>query len=228
MSTHHLERQFPPTFHIAVDEIADAVRGEPDLQRQMEQAFRLARDHGWLGDEQERFKAGVAAFGACHRDDPKLLDRIRRDMEMLATIGAAVSGVPVDMGALASQPAYEPVGLLRAWHRVRDEERVKAADNIGPKPTRAAGDATAVLGRQLLALRWFTTPQRGGTFIGIVGLADRTGPVPYFKVYIGLARGDDPDADAEAIARDGARVPEELARFLVGDHPLFAGLEHMP
>lgn len=68
---------------------------------------------------------------------------------------------------------------------------------------------------EIIALRWYPAHLNATQVIGLVGLADRQAGV--FKVYIGVASGQDGRADALHIARHGAPILDEvMARHLAG------------
>jgi hypothetical protein len=84
-------------------------------------------------------------------------------------------------------------------------------------------------GSLIMALRWFSVRLPGSDesiVAGFVGLIDQR--VGRFKVYCGLGYGLDPDADTHRIALQGAKVDENLSRFLVARLPVFDGLEFAP
>lgn len=92
-----------------------AVADEPDLslEGRLRAAFAVTRHHWVVVDEEKRFRAGVG--GAMLLASVEERERLEAELRALATLSAAIAGVPVDIGGLAE---FEPVGLLGIWQSI--------------------------------------------------------------------------------------------------------------
>lgn len=100
--------------------------------------------------------------------------------------------------------------------------RVRA--NGGQVPVSGGGVKPAE--PEIHAVRWWSIPCVPWHF-GAVLLIDRTRG--YWKAYIGVARGADPDVDARDIAECGAKLSEDEGRAFAGPEAWrLDGLEFRP
>lgn len=103
---------------IATSEARNACAGEADIQKRIEKAMKATRNHWMETNEQNQFKAAVAA--AMLESDDADKDRIKRSFDALsqfsAMIGALQAGVPVDLEAMVEQKKDDDLlPLMPMW-----------------------------------------------------------------------------------------------------------------
>jgi hypothetical protein len=98
------------------DEFPEGEEHERDavMKRAMELAFH--KDICWMCvNDDEKFKIGVGALLMYYKDDEEFQARVDNEMRLLQAFSAALSGVPVNFGALAGgdeEETPEALGLL--------------------------------------------------------------------------------------------------------------------
>ena len=107
---------------IAVTEAKAAAENETTLEGRLRAAMAATKDHWMVTGEDDRFRSAVAGALLLSNEDDK--DRIKREMDQLRTLNAAISGVPVNFDAI--KPLENPVGLMKMWREVKGRERRKS------------------------------------------------------------------------------------------------------
>lgn len=113
---------------IAIQDIRPHCQGEPDVTERLKKAMRRAHEL-WLTTEDDlRF---TAALEAAYHESPEKEDKdiIERSVRSLATVGAAMKGVPIDFNAMESMMAAKDgktikvLPLMKLWLETKDEPR---------------------------------------------------------------------------------------------------------
>lgn len=96
---------------LVATECREAARSADTLDDRIKAAFKAARNHWMVRDENEQFQGAVA--GIYELSDETDRERIKMEMDGLRALSALFSGVPVDMSQI---PIPEkPIGLLKTW-----------------------------------------------------------------------------------------------------------------
>lgn len=97
-----------------------AVAADPtlDLEGRLRAAFAVTRNHWMVTNEDERFRTGVGGVLVTATDAGEKA-RIEAELASLRALSAAMSGVPVDFGAVLSDKP-EPIGMLAIWREGRE------------------------------------------------------------------------------------------------------------
>ena len=100
--------------------IKTAIPAEGTIEERARAAFVAAHAQGtgWmLSSDDQRFKAGAAALYLVANEEDRT--RIKHELDMLAALSAAQSGIPVDFGAmLGGEDPPKPIGLLGIFREV--------------------------------------------------------------------------------------------------------------
>lgn len=104
---------------IAAAEARGQCKDEPDVIERVKKAMKACRNHWMVTDENEQFRAAVAA--AMLESDPVERERIERSAQALNKVGAMLkalqAGVPVDIEAMAAEKQDEDIiPLNKLWH----------------------------------------------------------------------------------------------------------------
>lgn len=99
---------------IAATEAKEEAIGCKTLTEQLRAAMNCTKDHWILTNEEDQFKAAIAAVMLLCPDDDKI--RIETEIKQLNMLSAAMSGVPVDFGQM--DEIKDPIGLLGMWKDV--------------------------------------------------------------------------------------------------------------
>jgi hypothetical protein len=104
---------------IAATEARAACKGEPDVIERIKKAMKACRNHWMVTDENEQFRAAVAA--ALLESNGEEKDRIERSAKSLSRVSAMLkamqAGVPVDIEAMAAEPQESDlIPLNKLWH----------------------------------------------------------------------------------------------------------------
>ncbi len=73
-----------------------------------------------LGTEDEKFRAGCGGLLLHYFKDDDVRERIEYELQTLKSLSAAISGVPVNFGAVLRED-IEPIGLLNIFKEVKGE-----------------------------------------------------------------------------------------------------------
>lgn len=95
-----------------------AAHPNASLEDRLRAAFEVTRHHWLVTDEDTQFRAGIGGVLLTADDDEKA--RIQAELQTLQTLGAAMSGVPVDFGGIGADDAPKPIGMLGIWREMRD------------------------------------------------------------------------------------------------------------
>jgi len=111
---------------IAITELKLIAEEEPDYAQRVEKVMAAAVQHWMVTDEQEQFRA---ACGALLLTSPDQADEIKSQLRSLNALGAMLSGVPLDLEALAEQNKGIPlptVYLRDAFKAALNKDRVRS------------------------------------------------------------------------------------------------------
>lgn len=117
---------------ISANVIKQDLEGKTDLEDIITTAMDSAlkeRCTWMIGDEGGKFKAAVCAIYLVVDDDKKEI--IKREMDMLKSLSAAMSGVPVNFGALFDRDEGEideMIGLMKHWRKAVDRKKKKGLE----------------------------------------------------------------------------------------------------
>lgn len=104
---------------VAVAIIRPSCEVEPDLTERIRKAMREAKDFWMSLDDDLRFRAAIGA-ALVETTDEGEKDRILRSFQILRTLSAAMSGVPVDAEAVEAQmEGFEPLPLVAMWREAK-------------------------------------------------------------------------------------------------------------
>lgn len=110
--------------HDAREAIERSAKEGGDFQAQALAAFSKVKGHWMVTDEDSQFKGAVAALYQVADEDQK--EAIKRELDLLKALSAAMNGVPVDFEAMLpvdfeamlpnpDEPKVEPIGLQKLW-----------------------------------------------------------------------------------------------------------------
>jgi hypothetical protein len=107
---------------IAVSEARNACKGEPDVTERIRKAMRACRGHWMETNEENQFRAAVAAAALESEGEEK--DRVERSAKALGRLSAVMNalqaGVPVDLEAMIAEPKDDDlIPLSGLWHESR-------------------------------------------------------------------------------------------------------------
>jgi hypothetical protein len=96
-----------------------AVKAEDTFEDRLTAAMSAAKNHWMVTDEQLQFKGAImAVYPSCN---PEEQARLKAELDLLKTIAAASSGIPVDVPAVLDRTSkFEGIGLGKLW---REAER---------------------------------------------------------------------------------------------------------
>jgi len=104
--------------------IRNEIKHIDNLYERVLAAFRATKNHWLLGqiqpDENERFRAGSAAVYLTCDEDAK--EKLKKEMDILGALGAAMDGKTFQLPNEATWDDFEPVGLMKAWVEIKNEE----------------------------------------------------------------------------------------------------------
>lgn len=99
---------------IAVAEARNACKGEPNIEKRIAKAMKATANHWMQTNKDEQLRAALAA--AMLESDEGECDRIRRNVDVIRALNAAMNGVPVDMGQVMDQlEEAEVLPLRKLW-----------------------------------------------------------------------------------------------------------------
>jgi hypothetical protein len=76
---------------------------------------------GWmLQDDEDRFRTGAAVVYLLASEEDK--ERVSRELRLLGTLSAAISGIPVNFGALEGVDEDDIIGLTKIYRDTDKEE----------------------------------------------------------------------------------------------------------
>ncbi len=108
---------------VGIADLRTGVDSRQPLEERLKVAMRKALKHWLVSDEEGQFKMAVGAVLVEATDDER--ERLDTELKFLASLSAAVSGVPVDfarlMGELGEDAADKAVGLRKLWDEVKAE-----------------------------------------------------------------------------------------------------------
>lgn len=108
---------------IAATTIAPNLDRDAPLEQRVRAAMRLALNDDaatFLCTDDQRFRGAVGAVLLCCSEEER--QRVTNALDALKALSAAISGVPVDFGAvLAPQADDPPLPLLGIWHETKQE-----------------------------------------------------------------------------------------------------------
>ena len=99
--------------------VEEAVAKNPslDLEGRLRVAFGETRRHWLVTDDDTRFRAGVGGVLLATSDEAER-QRINAEVARLNALGAAASGIPVDLAAAFVGVDDAPIGMLGIWGEV--------------------------------------------------------------------------------------------------------------
>jgi hypothetical protein len=110
---------------ISAQAIKSRLEGKTELEGIVKTAMdaALTEECTWLiGDLNMKFRSAVVAICMVVDEDTK--ERIVKEMRSLNTLGAMLSGVPVNLGALPEQNEVdEMVGLVKHWQEAVERSK---------------------------------------------------------------------------------------------------------
>ena len=111
---HALERELPK-------------EEEHDRDKVLDKAMELAHDDSicfLCQSDEEKFKIGVGGLLLYYKGDFEFEQQVTHDMRLLASLSAAMQGVPVDFAALVNdddgEDKQEPLRLMDRFKKARD------------------------------------------------------------------------------------------------------------
>lgn len=106
--------------HLSIIEAETRDVAGPAEGKTLEDRFKAiakkAKGHWMFTDETKQFQGAVASLYQHATEEEK--PSIKRAVDLQRALGAAVSGVPVDLAAMLGDGEPEPVPLMKWW---RDE-----------------------------------------------------------------------------------------------------------
>lgn len=109
---------------IIAAECARDCEGESDFLERIRKAMKPVANGHWMyvNDEDLCFRGAIGGVLLAEETTEEERRRIIFTLKQLRSLGAMMSGVPVDIGAVASNPEeIEPVPLVKLW----DEAKAK-------------------------------------------------------------------------------------------------------
>ena len=103
---------------IAAAEARDKIDISTPLEEQARAAMEVTKDFWMTTDEDVRFRGTVVALLLANEDNPEATERINAEMRALNSLGAAMSGVPVDFGAALPPEDFKYIGLRSLWMEI--------------------------------------------------------------------------------------------------------------
>ena len=103
---------------IAAMEAKDKIDTSTPLEEQARAAMEVTKDFWMSTDEDIRFRGAVAALLQANEGNDEALDRINAEMRALNSLGAAMSGVPVDFNAALPPEDFKYIGLRALWMEI--------------------------------------------------------------------------------------------------------------
>lgn len=99
-------------------ECKEACKGEPDLEKRIRKAMKVVAKGHWLfSDDDLLLRGALAGVLLAPETTEEEKTRLTKTLEGLRALSAMMSGVPVDLDAIAEQQKiYEPVPLAKWWH----------------------------------------------------------------------------------------------------------------
>ena len=107
---------------IAAAEAKSRIDTSVPLEEQARAAMEVTKDFWMSTDEDVRFRGAVAALLLANKDNPEATERINTEMRALNSMGAAMSGVPVDFGAALPPEDFKYIGLRSLWMEIGHRE----------------------------------------------------------------------------------------------------------
>lgn len=98
---------------VAITELRTVAKEEGTVKERLLATMKEARSHWLVTNDEEQFKAAVGAV--IMESDHETQERIRAEMRVLNTVGAAAAGIPVDWEAFVEDVPSDPIGLLALW-----------------------------------------------------------------------------------------------------------------
>lgn len=99
---------------IAITEIEGQLDKSDSIETKLKKAMRLAKNHWLVVDEDKCFRCAIGAVLLGASDEEKTI--ILQEMEMIKALSSAISGVPVDFGAVFEKFETEKFyGLIGMW-----------------------------------------------------------------------------------------------------------------
>lgn len=111
---------------IAISEARLKCEGEPDVLERLRKAMRETCDHWMETNDQERFRAAIAAavVESNEVDRENITKAFQNMVKMAAFLNAVIQGVPVDLDKmLADKPTEELLPLRQLWDEVKAEKK---------------------------------------------------------------------------------------------------------
>lgn len=68
------------------------------------------------------FRCAVGALLLIYKDDDSIRERIESELDVIKTMSAAASGIPVNFVALFNEDRPEPLGLIKAFEAARSTD----------------------------------------------------------------------------------------------------------
>lgn len=96
--------------------------GQSDFVERIRKAMRPVANGHWMyvNDEDLCFRGAVAGVLLAEETTDEEKKRLIFTLEQLRSMGAMMSGVPVDIEAVFANPeGIEPVPLVKLWHEVK-------------------------------------------------------------------------------------------------------------
>lgn len=103
---------------IALTEAKAKIDRTKPVKDQLIAAMNATKDHWMATDEDTQFRAAIGAVMVGIEGDD--LERIKTELRMLKTLGAMISGVPVDLAAAAPPDDFKAIGLQGLWDDVKN------------------------------------------------------------------------------------------------------------
>ena len=96
-------------FGLIEAECRDDLKAANSLLDRVRIAFKVAKNHWMITDEDEQFRGACGAILHHSMGDDK--ERIEAEMRQLRAIAALMSGAQVEI----PESTHEPIGLVRIW-----------------------------------------------------------------------------------------------------------------
>ena len=95
-------------------EVKHHIKEEDSLEDRCKAAFKAAKGHWMVTDEEIQFAGAIAAVYDKCDDDEKA--RVKAAIDFMKALKAATSGVPVDMAQVLKQhEGVKPIALNKLW-----------------------------------------------------------------------------------------------------------------
>jgi len=111
---------------IGITELENQIDHSKPLKEKMLDAMKLALDHWLVIEDEEQFKAAVGAVLIKATEEEK--EKINNQLQMLKTLSAVLSGIPVDIEAVMKdmpkdEKEEDKLILNSIWKQAKEEKK---------------------------------------------------------------------------------------------------------